>query len=67
MKTKTFFFRTIAICVLIVCVTVFPFGCGKEGKAYDLQQVYRKYHLLVGFVTYQTLQNVIYRYSATHY
>ena len=41
MKTKTFFFRTIAICVLIVCVTVFTFGCGKEGKAYDLQQVYK--------------------------
>lgn len=41
MKTKTFFFRTIAICVLIVCVTVFTFGCGKEGKAYDLQQVYQ--------------------------
>lgn len=41
MKTKTIFFRTIAICVLIVCVTAFMFGCGKEDKSYDLQQVYQ--------------------------
>lgn len=45
MSKKTTLFRTIVICLLMVCMTVFLFGCGEkqntDGKTYDLQQVYQ--------------------------
>ena len=45
MRKKTTLFRTIAICLLMACMTIFMFSCGEkqntEGKTYDLQQAYR--------------------------
>ena len=45
MSRSTTLFRTIAICLLMACMTIFMFGCGEkqpaDAKAYDLQQVYQ--------------------------
>ena len=45
MSRSTTLFRTIAICLLMACMTIFMFGCGEkqntDGKTYDLQQVYQ--------------------------
>ena len=44
MSRSTTLFRTIAICLLMACMTIFMFGCGEkqpaDAKTYDLQQVY---------------------------
>lgn len=45
MSRSTTLFRTIAICLLMACMTIFMLGCGEkqpaDAKTYDLQQVYQ--------------------------